>query len=185
MPPRKKKKVKRQPSPEPPKEDPPEEPLPQSPRVMVVPYEPSVPFPECAPVNMPLQMRLPEEPPSEPTSYVMPNLYCPADPDTPYGFEIEPREEEYHFAPLEPIVIHKPIEPEGPGYPERMIKMSTDEFMSEKLVDESETLQKVAEPDHDDEPVLDYPTQERPLVLPPSVPSKFEPPSAMLVEEPQ
>lgn len=45
-------------------------------------------------------------------------------------------------------------------------------------------LPKLAEPNHDDEPALEYPTQERPLVLPPSVPSKFEPPSAMLIDEP-
>lgn len=80
---------------------------------------------------MPLPMRLHEEPPSEPCAFVMPNLYCPADPDTPYNFEIEPREEEYHYSPLEPMVMHKLLEPDCPGYPERMIKMSTEEFMSE------------------------------------------------------
>ena len=79
-------------------------------------------------------MRLPEDPPQEPSSaFIMPNLYCPADPDTPYNFEIEPREEEIHFAPLEPMLLREPYEPDAPGYPDRMIKMSYEEFQSEKV----------------------------------------------------
>jgi len=88
----------------------------------------------------------------------MPNLYCPADPDTPYNFEIEPREEEYHYAPLEPMVMHKPIEPDCPAYPERMIKMAIEEFMSEKLEECEQPPCKIEEPCHDDEPILQYPT---------------------------
>mmetsp|Transcript_28915 Transcript_28915/g.38548 ORF Transcript_28915/g.38548 Transcript_28915/m.38548 type:complete len:166 (+) Transcript_28915:821-1318(+) len=159
LPPRRapKKKVQKPPTPEPPKMDPPEEPLTYSPRSLQLPAESSVPDQENPPSEIPMKMRLPEEPPSEPSAYIMPNLYCPADPDTPYNFEIEPREEEYHYAPLEPRSLHEPFEPEDPPYPERMIKMSTEEIMSERL-DECETIAKVPEPDHDDEPVLAYPT---------------------------
>ena len=130
-------------------------------------------------------MRLPKDPPQEPSSaIIMPNLYCPADPDTPYNLDLEPREEETHFAPLEPLLLREPIEPEAPGYPERMIKMSIEEFKSDK-VDEDEQTRKADEPQHDDEPVLEYPCQERPLVLPPETPSKFEPPSAPYLDEPE
>ena len=50
-------------------------------------------------------MRFPEDPPTEPSTIIMPNLFCPADPDTPYNYEIEPREEEFHFAPFEPVPL--------------------------------------------------------------------------------
>ena len=43
----------------------------------------------------------------------------------------------------------------------------------------------MAEPDHDDEPALKYPRQERPMMLPPTLPSKFEPPTGMPAEEPE
>ena len=65
-------------------------------------------------MNMPLPMRLPEEPPLEPNPVILPNLYCPADPDTPYINEIAPREEDHHIAPLEPVYLHQPLEPENP-----------------------------------------------------------------------
>lgn len=105
-----------------------------------------------------MKMRLPEDPPQEPSSaFIMPNLYCPADPDTPYNFEIEPREEEHHFAPLEPMILHEPLEPDAPGYPERMIKMAVEEFKSE-VIEECEKVRKAVEPEHDDEPVLSYPS---------------------------
>jgi len=78
-------------------------------------------------------MRLPEEPPSEPAAFIMPNLYCPIDPDTPYNFEIEPREEELHFASVEPMVLLRAIEPEDPPYPDRMIKFKKEDLMSERL----------------------------------------------------
>ena len=175
LPPRRpKKKVVRAPTPEPPKEDPPEEPLPQSPRILQLPIEASVPPQESAPINMPLPMRLPEEPPSEPIAYIMPNLFCPVDPDTPYNFEIEPREEEQHIAPLEPLPLRILLEPEPPAYPERMIKMSTEDIMSEKL-DEPDLIRRPSEPCHDDEPMMDYPQQERPLFLPPAQPDSNEP----------
>jgi hypothetical protein len=71
---------------------------------------------------MPLPMRLPKDPPTEPSAIIMPGLYCPADPDTPYNYEIEPREEEYHFAPIEPLSLQQAHEPEEPAFPDRMIK---------------------------------------------------------------
>jgi len=49
-----------------------------------------------------------------------------------------------------------PYEPEEPPYPERMIKMNTNEYMSE-VIDEDECLRKTVEPLHDDEPILEYP----------------------------
>ena len=131
MPPKKapaKKKVTRAPTPEPPKEEPPEEPLPQSPRVLMMAEEASEPYQESAPTNMPLPMRLPEEPPSEPSTFVMANLYCPADPDTPSFFEIEPREEEIHIPPLEPSKLHLPLEPDSPPQPDQIMKITTEEF---------------------------------------------------------
>lgn len=119
---RKAKKKPVPPPPEPPKEDPPEEPLPQSPRILQLPIEASVPNLESVPTTIPLPMRFPEDPPTEPSAIIMPNLYCPADPDTPYNYEIEPREEELHFAPLEPLSLFQAKEPEEPPFPDRMIK---------------------------------------------------------------
>jgi len=105
-------------------------------------------------------MRLPEEPPTEPSAFVAANLFCPADPDTPQAFEIEPREEENHMAPLEPCMLHKPLEPDSPLQPETLLKVTTediiDHFWSEK-VQECECIEQAVEPDHDDELVLDYP----------------------------
>lgn len=151
-----KKKVQEPPKPEPPKEDPPEEPLPQSPRVLLMVEEAVVPHQDSAPTNMPLKMRLPEEPPSEPSAFVMANLYCPADPDTPYCFEIEPRDEENHLAPLEPSMLHKPLDPESPLQPESIVKVTTEDFNSEQ-VQECEYIERKSEPSHDDEPMLEYP----------------------------
>ena len=128
-------------------------------------------------------MRLPEEPPAEPSAYIMPNLFCPVDPDTPYNYEIEPREEEFPYVPMEPLPLRKPIEPEDPPYPERMIKSNTEEMWSEKL-DEPEMFVKLQEPDHDDEPMLDFPKQERPLMVPPAMPKKNEPDSIVYPDEP-
>lgn len=99
----------------------------------MMPAEASVPYQINAPTNLPLPMRLPEEPPSEPPAFVLPNLCCPVDPDTPYNFDIEPREEELHFSPIEPLTLHKPLEPEYPPYQERMIKINVEEYMCEKL----------------------------------------------------
>ena len=125
---------------------------------------------------MPHPMRLPEEPPSEPTPYIMPNLYCPVDPDTPYNYEIEPREEDVPLECSEPIALRQPFEPDDPPYPERMIKSSTEDMMSDKL-DEPDNIRRVVEPDHDDEPMLTYPRQEREMHMPIMPPSKFEPSS--------
>ena len=92
-----------------------------------------MPNQDPAPVNLEMPMRLPEEPPAEPSVYIMPNLYCPVDPDTPYNYEIEPREEEYPYAPIEPLPLRRADEPDDPPYPERMIKSQTDDIFSEKL----------------------------------------------------
>ena len=62
--------------------------------------------------------------------------------------------------------------------------MSTEDIMSEQL-EECESLRRVAEPDHDDEPMLAFPRQDRPLILPPAQPLKFEPALALLVDEPE
>lgn len=80
---RPKKKVVKPPSPEPPKQDPPEEPLVQSPRKLQLPIEAGIPDQESYPTNIPLPMTLPEEPPALPQAFIMPNLFCPVDPDTP------------------------------------------------------------------------------------------------------
>ena len=92
MPLKKKSKVSIFPPPEP-RQDPPDEPLPNSPRALYIPYEEGVPYTESAPTNMPLPMRLPEDPPLEPCVFIMPNIFCPVDPDTPQNFEFDPREE--------------------------------------------------------------------------------------------
>ena len=151
-----KKKVVRPTTPEPPKEDPPEEPLPQSPRLLILPEEAGIPHQENAPMNMPMPMRLPEEPPVEPNPIELANLYCPPDPDTPYNYEILPREEDDYIAPLEPVHLHLPLEPEPPSQPDRMVKVSTEQFRSEKA-EECEPIGRIIEPNHDDETVLDYP----------------------------
>ena len=105
-PPRKpKKKVFRPPTPEPPKEDPPEEPLTHSPIRLQIPVEASIPNQEGEPTHNELPMRLPQEPPAEPPMYIMANIYCPVDPDTPYNYEIEPRDEEFPIEPLEPLPL--------------------------------------------------------------------------------
>ena len=130
---------------------------------------------------MPLPMRMPEEPPLEPSPFIMPNLYCPVDPDTPYNFEIEPREEEYHLAPLEPMPLRKPYEPDDPPYPERMIKSSTEEMMSEKP-EEPIKLLKSEEPEY--EPSMSLPKREVPILPPLHIPSKFEPACSMQPSEP-
>ena len=98
-PPRRPKKKPKAPTPEPdiPKPDPPEEPLASSPRMLQLPIEAGVPYLESAPGNPPMPIRKPEDPPTEPSPYIVANIFCPADPDTPYNYEIEPREEEYHF----------------------------------------------------------------------------------------
>ena len=129
-------------------------------------------------------MRLPEEPPAEPSAFIMPNLFCPVDPDTPYNYEIEPRGEEQPYAPLEPLPLRQAIEPEEPAYPERMIKMSTEEMWSEKI-EEPELFAKLREPDHDDEPMLEYPKQTWPMLIPPMNPKKFEPDSIIYPDEPE
>ena len=76
-----------------------------------------------------------------------------------------------------------PFEPEDPPYPERMIKMNTAEYMSEML-ELDECLRKISEPCHDDEPMLEYPRQERVLVMPPPMPDKREPDSCVYLDEP-
>jgi len=180
---RPKKKIVKPPTPEPPKEDPPEEPLVQSPRVLQLPIEAGVPNQESYPTNLPLPMTLPEEPPAEPQAFIMPNLFCPVDPDTPYNFEIEPREEELHFAPIEPLALRLPIEPDDPPYPERMIKSNVEDFMSERL-EEPEIIKRFPEPNHDDEPMLPYPKQTRPIQIPPAQPTKDEPKPIAYPEDP-
>ena len=127
---------------------------------------------------------MPEEPPSEPSPFIMPNLYCPVDPDTPYNFEIEPREEEFHLAPIEPLPLRKPHDPDEPGYPsDRMPKSSTEEFFSEKLP-EPVRVPRSVEPCHDDEPMMEYPRREPPMMLPMQTPSKFEPAGVVESVEP-
>ena len=109
---------------------------------------------------MPLPIKLPEDPPLEPTTFIMANIYCPADPDTPYNYDQEPREEDinFHLAPLEPLIMHKPMEPENiQGAPEEP-SLKTEEMMSTKLEEEeSAGVEKASEPSHDDEPILPYP----------------------------
>ena len=138
---KKKKKIVKPPTPEPPREDPPEEPLPRSPRTLLLPIEASIPEEDSIPTNNAMPMRLPEEPPAEPSPFVMPNLFCPADPDTPYNYEIEPRQEERPIGPGESLPLRQAIEPEDPPYPERMIKMSTEEMWSE-MIEEPELFSK-------------------------------------------
>ena len=96
-----------------------------------MPIEASVPNQESYPTNLPLPMTLPDEPPALPQAFIMPNLFCPVDPDTPYNYEIEPREEEFPFSPIEPLPLRMPAEPDDPPYPERMIKSSTEDMYSE------------------------------------------------------
>lgn len=143
-----------------------------------------MPDQECYPTNVPLPMTLPEEPPAEPQSFIMPNLFCPVDPDTPYNFEIEPREEEFSFAPIEPLALRLPMEPDDPPYPERMIKSNIEDIFSEKL-EEPEIIKKFIEPDHDDEPMLPYPKQTRPMLIPPTQPTKDEPKALSCPEDPE
>ena len=164
---RPKKKIVKPPTPEPPRQDPPEEPLAQSPRKLQLPTEAGIPDQESYPTNIPLPMTLPEEPPALPQAFIMPNLFCPVDPDTPQNFEIEPRAEEFHFAPIEPLPLRKPIEPDDPPYPERMIKSNIEDQIAEKL-EEPEIIHRLPEPDHDDEPMLTYPKQTRPMLIPPA-----------------
>ena len=92
--------------------------------------------------------------------YIMANIYCPVDPDTPYNYEIEPRDEEFPIEPLEPLPLRQAIEPDDPPYPEKMIKSSTKEIINEKS-EEPEMIQKPQEPAHDDEPALPYPKMAR------------------------
>ena len=120
---------------------------------------------------MPLPCRLPEDPPSEPSTFVMANIYCPLDPDTPYCYDPEPREEDTNLnsPPLEPFIMHKPLEPENIYAHPEAPSMRIEEMMSEKLDEqESLTIGRAKEPSHDDEPILTYPRQERPMVLPSS-----------------
>ena len=176
-PPRKpKKKVFRPPTPEPPKEDPPEEPLTHSPIRLQIPVEAGIPNQEGEPTHNELPMRLPQEPPAEPPMYIMANIYCPVDPDTPYNYEIEPRDEEFPIEPLEPLPLRQAIEPDDPPYPEKMIKSSTKEIINEKS-EEPEMIQKPQEPAHDDEPALPYPKMARQPWIPTTMPEAKEPDS--------
>ena len=129
-------------------------------------------------------MTLPDEPPALPQAFIMPNLFCPVDPDTPYNYEIEPREEEFPFSPIEPLPLRMPAEPDDPPYPERMIKSSTEDMYSEKL-EEPDMMLRLREPDHDDEPILTYPKQERPMLIPPSQPKDEEPAGVVCPDEPE
>ena len=70
--------------------------------------------------------------------------------------------------------LRYPREPDNPPYPERMIKSNVEDILSEKL-EEPEILKRFREPDHDDEPMLTYPKQTRPILIPPKQPLQDEP----------
>ena len=55
------------------------------------------------------------------------------------------------------------------------------------VIDECESIQRLAEPDHDDEGILEYPKQELTMGLPLSgpAPDKNEPPMAVRADEPE
>ena len=84
---------------------------------------------------MPLPMRLPNDPPSEPSAFIMPNIYCPPDPETPFNYDPEPREDDLNLysAPTEPPVMYLLPEPENTLTLPEAPQLNTEEFMSEKL----------------------------------------------------
>ena len=115
-------------------------------------------------------MRLPEDPPLEPSAIIMPNLLKPLDPDVPDNDDVYPRVLEFFRPPGSPQSLRKPREPEDPPIPERMIKSSTAEFYCEVL-EEPETPEKPVEPEPEKDPYLPYPMPPRPFTMPPAEPS--------------
>ena len=64
-----------------------------------------------------------------------------------------------------------------------MIRNQTEELYAEKL-EETEKVERAVEPNHDDEPILEYPKMATLFVLPPKAPSKFEEDSLIFLDEP-
>ena len=64
-----------------------------------------------------------------------------------------------------------------------MIKSNIEDILSERL-DEPVILKRFSEPDHDDEPMLTYPKQTRPMLIPPKQPLQDEPRANAQSEEP-
>ena len=115
-------------------------------------------------------MRLPEDPPLEPSAIIMPNLLQPLDPDVPDNDDVYPRMLEFFRPPSSPQSMRRPLEPEEPGLPERMIKSSTAEFYCEVL-DEPETPEKPIEPEPEEDPYLPYPMPPNAFTMPPAEPN--------------
>ena len=115
-------------------------------------------------------MRLPEDPPLEPCALITANLLQPLEPDIPDNDDPYPRVLEFSRAPGSPTSLRKPLEPEEPALPERMMKSSTAEFYCEVL-EEPEAPEKPAEPEPEVDPFLPFPMPTSSFTMPPTEPN--------------
>ena len=170
------------PAPEPPFVPYEPDPTPYSPKRLDQAYEPSYLRELPDPGLPPLQMRLPEDPPTEPSSIITANLLQPLEPDVPDNDDVYPTALEFTQCPDSPRSMRLPLEPMEPALPERMLKSSTAEFWCEVL-EEPEFPEKPAEPEPEADPFLPYPMPTGPFTMPPTEPNaEEEPPLACLVE---
>ena len=170
------------PAPEPPFVPYESDPTPYSPKRLDQAYEPSYPRELPDPGLPPLQMRLPEDPPTEPSSIITANLLQPLEPDVPDNDDVYPTALEFTQCPDSPRSMRLPLEPMEPALPERMLKSSTAEFWCE-ILEEPEFPEKPVEPEPEADPFLPYPMPTGPFTMPPAEPNaEEEPPLACLVE---
>ena len=160
------------------------DPAPYSPRKLELAYEPTFPRELPDPGMPPLQMRLPEEPPLEPSSIITPNLLQPFEPAVPDCDDPYPMALEHTHLPDSPRPMRLPLEPMEPSLPERMLKSSTAEFYCEVL-EEPEFPEKPAEPEPESDPFLPYPMPTGPFRMPPAEPSAEEDVPLAMPLEPQ